>query len=59
MGINRKALIVKLREQQGLSKEDSDLLMMLENELYPDFSIDRYLEIKADYKMSLVRRGLL
>lgn len=58
--MDRAKLIQQMKETlTDLSKEDKALISMLENDLFPDISIERYLEIKADYRQELYEKGIL
>lgn len=59
--MNRRELIDMIREKSEgrLSKDDQALISMLENEAFPDISIERYLEVKADYRRELHSKGIV
>lgn len=59
--MDRKGLAKQIKEKSSgeLSKDDKALISMLENEMFPEISIERYLEIKADYRQELYDKGIV
>lgn len=45
-------------KQLDMNEQDRVFLGILENMMYPDVSIIQYLDVKCDYRESLVSRGI-
>lgn len=59
--MDRDAILKRLTENRGncLRLLDRQFIAMLQDRRYPDVSLKRWLDLKADYRMSLIKDGIL
>lgn len=56
--MNREELARQIERLESKTYLDEQFLTLLRDDRYPDLSVERWLDIKADYKLSLIERGI-
>lgn len=56
--MNREELARQVESLTDRTYLDEQFLTLLKDNRYPDLSVERWLEIKADYRLTLIERGI-